>query len=59
MRKARFDRLGLSTQGMPRTKMKLNRLKKKQKKAMAWLNMDSPYAEYLPARYREWYPKNA
>lgn len=31
--------------------------KKKKKKESLWLDLESPYAEYLPALYREWAPK--
>lgn len=33
------------------------KIKKKKKKESLWLDLESPYAEYLPALYREWAPK--
>lgn len=31
--------------------------KKKKKQEKIWLDLESPYAEYLPALYWEWAPK--
>lgn len=31
--------------------------KKKKKQEQIWLDLESPYAEYLPALYWEWAPK--
>lgn len=36
---------------------KKKKTKKKKKKEAIWLDLESPYAEYLPALYREWAPK--
>jgi hypothetical protein len=57
MRRRQFNRLALST--VSATKMRLKKRKAKKKKAVdfVWLNTESPYAEYLPDRYREWAPK--
>jgi hypothetical protein len=31
---------------------------KKRKDRYSFIDYDSPYAEYLPARFREWAPSN-
>jgi len=47
---------GYETTSALNTKKKW-KVKWKKKKETLWLDLESPYAEYLPALYWEWAPK--
>lgn len=55
-----FNKLNLNTPGAvdphPETKRIVKR-RRKPKNEKIWVDLESPYAEYLPALYREWAPK--
>jgi hypothetical protein len=31
---------------------------RRRRRDLSWIDLDSPYSEFLPARYREWFPDN-
>ena len=58
-KRTKFNRLTLTAASFDRPKLKFKKasLKRKLKKGMMWIDKESPYAEFLPALYREWAPK--